>query len=63
VKNDAPTPDLDLPNEPYVRFFPPTIPIDDALRKNQQMRESFPHSLPSEEERLARKVHAEFTFK
>jgi hypothetical protein len=56
-------PELDLPEEPFVRFLPPHISVDAMIRRNREMRESFPHSLPTEEERLSRKVHAEFVFK
>jgi hypothetical protein len=56
----TPVPDLELPVEPYVRFFPPSLPVDEMIKRNQKIRESFPASIRTEEERLARKVDVPF---
>jgi hypothetical protein len=51
---------LVFPVDPDFRSLPPKVSMDRYLEFNRQIREWFPGSIPTEEERLARKVDVEF---
>lgn len=51
---------LDLPVEPGFATYPPTVALAQALVLNEQAKAWFPQSMPTPEERLARKVDVEF---
>ncbi len=52
-------PNLDLPVD-SIRMLPPQISINGMLRKNREFRKMFSRGLPTEAERLERKVNVEF---
>jgi hypothetical protein len=54
------TPDFELPVDREFRAFPPQVSLAEYCRLNEQFRKEFPKGIPTEEERLARKVSAEF---
>jgi hypothetical protein len=57
----ANTPDkLDLPVAPDFVSWPPIGNLDKMLQFNEDLKEWYPDSRPTPEERLACKVHAEF---
>ena len=53
-------PDLDLPIDHEFQGFPPRLKLSEYCRLNLEFRKQFPKGIPSEEERLARKVSEEF---
>ena len=57
---EAVVPDLELPVEPDFRPLPRRVPLDVMIQRNEELRKMFPQSIPTEEERLASKVHEEF---
>ncbi len=54
--------ELDLPVDPEFHALPPHLTLPEYCRANQEFRKMFPKGIPSEEERLARKVSAIFEF-
>lgn len=55
-------PELDLPMDREFHALPPCLSLANYCRLNREFREMFPKSIPSDEERLARKVSAIFSF-
>ena len=53
-------PELELPDAPDVVMSPPTMTFEEFLRWNEQARRWFAATMPTDEERLARKMDAEF---
>jgi len=61
-ESGGPLPDLELPEEPEFRSFPPLLPMDEYMKRNRQLRELFPDGLPTLEERWAAKTDDIFEF-
>jgi hypothetical protein len=53
-------PDLDLPVDRQVHALAPRLSLKEYCRLNHQFRGLFPKGIPTEEERLARKLSEEF---
>ncbi len=53
-------PELELPILPSVASIPPRRTLLEMLPWLERMRQCYPQSIPTEEQRLARKVSAEF---
>jgi hypothetical protein len=51
---------LVFPDAPHVATVPPNVTVEQAAVLNEQMRQWFPRSIPTREERLAVKVDVEF---
>jgi hypothetical protein len=62
VVRDAALPSLDFELPPVEPLPPhrPQLSVSAAIRHNKAMRESFPQSVPTEEERWSRKRNFEF---
>ena len=52
--------DLILPEGDKFRALPPQVSIKEMMRRSPQIREWFPESVPTAEERWRAKRHAEF---
>jgi hypothetical protein len=55
-------PEFDLPVDAEFHSLPPRVSLAEYCRINQEFRILFPKGIPTEEERLARKVSEIFVF-
>jgi hypothetical protein len=53
-------PELELPVDREFNALPPRVNLKDYCRLNQEFRKRFPKGVPTEQERLARKISEEF---
>jgi hypothetical protein len=53
-------PELELPVDREFNALPPQVSLKDYCRLNEEFRKRFPKGIPTEKERLARKVSEEF---
>jgi hypothetical protein len=53
-------PDLELPIDREFHALPPKVNLQEYCRLNEQFRKLFPKGIPTEEDRLARKVSEDF---
>jgi hypothetical protein len=53
-------PDFELPIDEQFHALPPGLNLQEYCRLNKEFRKLFPKGIPTEEERLARKVSEEF---
>ena len=53
-------PDLPLPEGDKFRAFPPQVSLQEMMRRSAQIREWFPESVPTPEERWRAKTEVEF---
>jgi hypothetical protein len=49
-----------LPIDSEFQAFPPNVNLQEYCRLNQEFRKLFPNGVPSDEERLARKISVVF---
>lgn len=60
VGPEASIAELELPDEPNFRPLPRRVSLEEMLHRNEDLRKMFPNAAPTEEQRLAMKVHEEF---
>ena len=59
INNSAVAEKLEFPDDSF-RALPPLVSMDRMVELSREMRAMFPEGVPTEAERLARKVDAEF---